>query len=303
MEKTRKLAYSKYILAILLFGSNGIVAGQIALSSYEIVLVRAMIGSLLLVAIFFASKRRRGKEAGSDASERKTKTKKDYICIAISGIAMGASWMFLYEAYNQIGVSLATLTHHCGPVLVMVLAPFVFRERFSWAKVIGVVVILVGMVLVNRNEISQGGFSWGLVCGLLAAAMYVVLVIFNKKASGLAGIENAMYQLVFAFLTVAVFVIAKQGVHIDISAQSIPPILVLGILNTGIGCYMYFSAIPQLPAQSVAICGYLEPISALLFSAAFLGERLTALQWVGTVLVLGGAAFGEMYGARKGQLE
>ena len=48
-----KKSYLKYFIALFLFGSNGIVASLIALSSYEIVLLRTMIGSALLIAIFF----------------------------------------------------------------------------------------------------------------------------------------------------------------------------------------------------------------------------------------------------------
>jgi len=44
-----KRAYSKYIAALLLFGSNGIVASHISLSSYEIVFTRTLIGSLFLI--------------------------------------------------------------------------------------------------------------------------------------------------------------------------------------------------------------------------------------------------------------
>ena len=41
--------------------------------------------------------------------------------------------------------------------------------------------------------------------------------------------------------------------------------------------------------QTVAICGYLEPLSAVLFSVAFLKEAMLPLQIVGTVLIIGGA--------------
>ena len=51
-----KTSYLKYIFALLLFGSNGIVASLIHLSSYEIVLLRTLIGSLLLIAIFFMAR-------------------------------------------------------------------------------------------------------------------------------------------------------------------------------------------------------------------------------------------------------
>ena len=104
-----------------------------------------------------------------------------------------------------------------------------------------------------------------------------------------------MWQLTLSFITVAIFTFFKQGPAISIPSQSILPIMTLGIINTGFGCYLYFSSIQMLPAQSVAIWGYLEPLSALIFSALFLAERLTFLQAVGAALILGGATFGECF--------
>ena len=53
-----KNAYLKYFAALLIFGMNGIVASKIALSSYEIVLTRTLIGSLLLLAVFALSRQK-----------------------------------------------------------------------------------------------------------------------------------------------------------------------------------------------------------------------------------------------------
>jgi hypothetical protein len=53
-----KNAYFKYVAALLLFGSNGIVASHISLSSYEIVFTRTLIGSLFLILMFVLSKQR-----------------------------------------------------------------------------------------------------------------------------------------------------------------------------------------------------------------------------------------------------
>jgi drug/metabolite transporter (DMT)-like permease len=88
---------------------------------------------------------------------------------------------------------------------------------------------------------------------------------------------------------------------VAVPSRSIFPILLLGIVNTGVGCYLYFSSIPRLPAQTVAIWGYLEPVSALAFSAVWLNERFSFLQFIGTALILGGAAFGEFYPGRRSQ--
>ena len=279
-----KASYLKYIFALLLFGSNGIIASLIYLSSYEIVLLRTLIGSLLLIAIFFI------------AREKLTfyKHKTQSIFLALSGVAMGTSWIFLYEAYDEIGVSLASLAYYCGPVIVMMLSPFLFGEKLTKIKVCSFLVVLVGIFLVNGTAFENGVSIWGLACGLLSAVCYSLMVMFNKKAKDITGLENSMLQLFVAFLTVAIFVGIKQGCRMEIDTRSIIPILVLGLLNTGIGCYFYFSSIGKLPVQTVAICGYLEPLSAVVFSVILLKESMPPIQIIGAVLIIGGAILGEI---------
>ena len=281
--------YFKYFLALILFGFNGIVASYILLNSYEIVFLRTLIGSVFLAVIFFCT---RGKR-------QRSKNKKHLICLAISGVAMGMSWMFLYEAYSEVGVSIATITYYCGPVIVMLLSPFLFRERLTIHKILGFLFVLTGMYFVKGNALRQNELSWGLLCGILSAALYAVMVISNKKALSITGLENSVLQLAFSFIVVTVFMQIKQGLIIPSLFENIIPVLILGIVNTGIGCYLYFSSIQKLPAGSVAICGYLEPLSALVFSAIFLHERLAAIQVMGAVLIICGAAFGEYSGYKS----
>ena len=275
----------KYIIALLLFGSNGIVASHITLNSYEIVFTRTLIGALFLVFIFIFSK----------PEMRFWRNNSHFLCLLISSVSMGASWMFLFEAYRQIGVSVATLAYYCGPVIVMIFSQVIFKKKNTTVKVIGFFAVLLGMFFVNQQALLQGHISWGLGFGILSAVMYSFMVIFNKKAVSIAGLENPMWQLIASFVTVAVFLVFRQGFSIHIESNNLIPILLLGIVNTGIGCYFYFSSIGDLPVQTVAILGYLEPLSALFFSAALLGESLGFLQLIGAVLILGGAAFSELF--------
>ena len=280
-----KKEYTKYLLSLLLFGSNGVVASLIHLGSREIVLARTLVGSLFLAAVFFISRQKL----------RGLHNPKHLMLVGLSGAALGASWMFLYEAYTRIGVSLATLAYYCGPVIVMAVSPVVFHQRMSGIKALGLVTVLAGMALVNGGAILREGFSFGWLCGMMAAVLYAVMVIANKKATGIAGMENALDQLVASFVTVLVFTLLGRGTPEAVPGTAWLPMLWLGVVNTGVGCYLYFSSSQRLPASTVAICGYVEPLSAILFSAAFLGERLTSVQWLGAALVPGGAAFGELY--------
>lgn len=278
-----KKYYIRYITALLLFGSNGIVASHIALNSYEIVCLRTFIGSVLLISIFLL------------AGNRFTfyKSVKSFMFLTISGIAMGLSWMFLYEAYNRMGVSVASLCYYCGPVIVMVLAPVLFKEKLTFIKISGFISVLIGICLINSQSITGEGNIFGVACGLISAVMYAFMVIFNKKADKITGMENSVIQLTVSFLTVAVFVLFKQGLIINISRESIPWILFLGIANTGIGCLLYFSSIGNLPVQTVAVTGYLEPLSAVIFSVLFLHEYMGIIQIAGAICIIGGAVWSE----------
>ncbi len=278
-----KQTYATFIFSLLLFGSNGVVATFISLSSYEIVLFRTLIGSLLLLIIFFFTRQ----------TLTFLRSKRDSLFMVGSGIAMGASWMFLYEAYAQIGVGIASLAYYCGPIIVMVLSPFLFQETLTRPKLVGFVVVLCGIFLVNGQVAFEGKSSWGLFCGGMSALMFAVMVIFNKKAKSITGLENSMLQLLISFFTVALFFLCKQGFSIQVSPSDWIPILILGLINTGIGCYLYFSSFDKLPVQTVAICGYLEPLSAVAFSVLFLHEILQPVQVLGAALILGGAIWGE----------
>ena len=282
-KKGQAKSYIKYLSALILFGLNGIVASRISNPSYEIVFMRTGIGTLLLAALFFCSGRKMTVQNNI----------KDLIYIAVSGVAMGMSWIFLYEAYTQAGVAVSSLLYYCGPVIVMILSPLLFREKLTAVKIMGFAVVLTGVVCVNGGAASGKIKLYGFICGIASAVMYSLMVIFNKKAKNTDGLENSVLQLAVSFVTSAVFMGTKNGFVIHIQSSELVWILVLGLLNTGAGCYLYFSSIGGLSVQTVAVCGYLEPLSAVVFSALLLNEKMTAVQIAGAVMIIGGAVPGE----------
>lgn len=274
----------KYVLALLLFGSNGIVASLINMSSYEIVMFRTLIGSILLIILYL----------GFNKKLTFLHHKKSFVFLACSGVAMGISWIFLYEAYQQVGVSIASLGYYCGPVIVMAISPLFFKEKFTLQKILGFIVVFIGIILVNGNALEETHTSFGIFCAIMSAVMYSVMVSFNKKAEEIVGMENATLQLTIAFISVFIFVILKQGFHFTIHSEDLLPLFFLGIVNTGLGCFLYFSSIGSIKVQTVAILGYIEPLSAVLFSYIFLKETLFPIQIVGACFIILGAIGAEV---------
>ena len=277
--------YIKFLTAVLLFGSNGIIASYIALDSYVIVLSRMVIGGLFLLLLLMW----RQKKIWTGPP------RKSWSKLILAGIALGGNWLFLYESYTQIGVSLATLACYSGPVMVLLLSVPLFHERITAIKAAGMVTVIVGMLCVNGADVQSHGLSWGLVSGILSAVCFALLVIINKKMKGIDGLEGTLCQLLIGGIMVGAVTLSIHP-HIGVlSVESILAVVVLGVINTGIGCYLYFSAMQYLPAQTVSICGYLEPFSALIFAAIFLGEVLSPQQILGAALILGGVVLAELY--------
>ena len=278
-----KRNFIKYITSLLLFGSNGIASHYIHLTSVEIVLLRTLIGGAFITSLFLFSNKK----------FTFYKYKKDFVFLFLSGVSLGLGWLFLFEAYKQIGVSLGTLIYYFGPAIVMVTSPFVFKEKLSVIKFFGFIVVLIGLYLIN-NKITNDTNIFGLICGFASAFMYMLLIYSNRFIKNIKGLENIIFQLFFAFLTIITFKIIVSGISIDIKINDLPYILYLCVINTGIGCYLYFTSISELPIQTVAVCGYIDPLSALIFSSIFLKENLSFIQIIGAICIFSGVLFTEL---------
>ncbi len=279
-----KRAYRNLFISLFLFGSNGIVANQIHTDSIEIVFFRCMLGSLLLTVIF----RTQGNRVKIDFRNKNVRL------LIFSGIAMGVSWVFLFQAYTQIGVGVSTLLYYCAPVFVIALSPLLFSEKISTVKAISFAVVLCGIILLNGHFVLAGRCWAGVFTALASAIAYAGMIILNKKAKDVSSVERAIIQLLSACSIVTVFMVARQGVYFQLSWTDVPWICILGFLNTGIGCWLFFSSIAQLSAQTISICGYMEPLSAVVFSALLLHEKLSSLQVLGAFLIISGALCSEL---------
>ena len=90
------------------------------------------------------------------------------------------------------------------------------------------------------------------------------------------------------------YVLYVEGFGIlSVSSVSIPYILILGIVHTGIAYLLYFSSLQGLKGQTIAVLSYIDPVFAIIISAIILKEQLGVLQIIGGVLILGSSFLSE----------
>ncbi len=273
-----------FVASMVIFGTNGLIVANISLGSAEIVLMRTFLGSLFLLAIVLV------KRSFSFAD-----LKADLIPATIGGAALGLNWVLLFSAYRSAGVGLSTLTYYCGPIIVLALSPVLFKEKLTWNKLLAIAAVAVGMFCITGDIEPGSDVQTGILFGGGAALLYASLIVANKRVKRLSGLNCAMYELIVAFFVVLIYLVASNvKLPVIPAAEDIVWVLVIGLVNTGLAYYLYFSSLQKLPGQTVALVCYIDPLTALLVSGAFLGEKLLGVQIAGAVLILGGACLGEL---------
>ena len=282
--------YLFVIFSMITWGSLGIFVKNIPLSSVQISLARAIVGTLFLVMVYVLQKNKMDMQ----------NVKKYLPHLIYSGFAIGFNWVLLFEAYNYVPVSIATLTYYCAPAFVIIASSVVLKEKLTNAKIIGVVTAMIGMAMVNLTSFEVGSAK-GVVFGLAAAALYASVTITNKKVKGFSGLEVTLIQLFCASLVLIPYTMLTSSVGeiFTIDMRGMIFLTILCVFHTGVCYWMYFVSLQKLPAYSVAMLSFLDPVSTLFMSALFLNENMSPIQMSGAFVIIGGAMLCEIWQHKK----
>ena len=279
------------VSSMLIFGTIGVFRRYIPMPSAFLAFSRGIIGGLCLLLLLRLKK----KSAGERIPRRAMPV------LVVSGMLIGINWMLLFEAFNHTTVAVATLCYYMQPTIVILLSPLIFRERLTGRKAACAAVAIVGMVFVSGvlDSGARGGSLRGVLLGLGAAVFYASVVILNNRITGIDACRKTTVQLLAAGLVMVPYMLLTGG----FSAGSFSPrtaalLLVVGVVHTGIAYVLYLGSMDGLRVQTVAIMSYIDPVSALLFSALLLGERLSVFGVIGAVLIIGSAVISEIPGGQ-----
>jgi len=282
----------KLLGAMGIFGTVGIFVKYIPLSSAAISLCRAVLGILFLSGTMLITRKQFNAPA----------IRKNLLLLCLSGGAMGFNWVLLFESYNYTSVATATVCYYLAPLFLLLASPLV-GERLTLKKCLCIFVALVGLVFVSG--MMEGGLPpvselLGIGLALGAALLYATVMLLNKKLSPIPAYDKTILQLGAAAVVLLPYLLFTQGFSMpEMNWVQWVLLLVVGIVHTGLAYAMYFGAMQNLAAHTIAIFSYLDPVIAVVLSATFLKEGITIWGIVGTVLILGSALFSELPSRKK----
>ncbi|NFQ66361.1 DMT family transporter [Clostridium sporogenes] len=286
-----KIARIQFLLSMLIVGSIGLFVRSIPFSSAQIALVRGILGCAFVFVFSLMS--------GQKISGKNIKANL-WILIA-SGIALSVNWILLFQAYKYTTISNATICYYFAPVLVMILSPLILKEPLSVLKVLCIVAALVGLACIAGVSQKAGANDFvGILYGLGSAVLYATVIFLNKCLKDIKGIESSIVQLGVSAISLLAYVLMSEGFKLDeMTVTPIVLLLIVGVIHTGVVYLLYFSSMRELSAQSVAALSYIDPVVAILLASIFLHEKMTIVQIIGGILILGATFFNEIYVQKK----
>ena len=290
-------AMLQMILSMVIFGTIAIFRQFIPLPSSFIAMMRGLIGAIFLL-IVMAVRRQKLDWAG---------IKKNFLKLCISGVFLGVNWILLFEAIIYAGPSVATLCYYLAPIFIIIVSPFILKEKLTAKKVVCIGVALVGMIFVSGILKGAEGVQFkGVLLGLAAAVFYASVVLTNKKIVGISANDRTVMQLSVSTIVLLPYVLlTEKGVIAEFAASDfkvIAMLVLVGIVHTGLAYALYFGSIKTIKAQTAAILSYIDPVLTLVLSALFRIDRIDAFGIIGAVLVLGAAIVSELPGRHKKEL-
>lgn len=175
---------------------------------------------------------------------------------------------------------------------LLLCSPILFHEKLNQRKILSCVVVAIGLLSISQSIVANGMHALGLLIAGMSALSYAALIVVNKNIIYTGGMQTASIELDVAAIVTCVYVFWTSSIP-SIMGNDIPYLVTIGIVNTGLAYFLYFSSLQKLSGQSVALLSYLDPVSALCFSALLLNAVMTPLQLCGAALIIGGAILGE----------
>lgn len=214
-------------------------------------------------------------------------SKKNIFQLMLAGTSLGMTSVFYYLAIKYIPVSIAIILLMQTVWMGVAFETILEKKRPSTQKIVSVLIVLIGTALATNITQEKVDFEWaGIVLGLLSAASFTgTMLTANRVATHVSPAQRSLFMLLggtviafgFAFATqTATFnmeILMKWGIVLALFGTIIPPLLFnSGFPLTGMGLGSILSAL-ELPVS-------------VLMAYFLLDEKVTAIQWLGIVLII-----------------
>ncbi|MGH8958975.1 MAG: DMT family transporter [Acidimicrobiia bacterium] len=206
----------------------------------------------------------------------------------------GLSYALGLIGLTQITASLSVVLWATEPVMILLLAAWLLRERISGTMALAIGVATIGVFLAAVETDTSGALP-GIAFTLAGVAGCAIYTVITRKWMGddstLAVLTaQQLCALIFALGVLGVFWSSGERVAISTwSGGAWVSAVVSGILYYALAFWLYLTGLRRVPAAVAGLFLNLIPIFGV-GTGYLLGERLSSLQSLGSVLIVAAVA-------------
>ena len=287
-REMKRIAFLLPLLSGVCFGSVGIFIrffSEAGFNNMAILCTRNAISAVLLFLFMFIY----------DRNLLKCRMRDLPILLGGGFIGMTLTNIFYNLAVLNLSLGFAGVLIGLSPVYVVIIATFLFGEKITRRKSMGMVLAIIGVIMVSG--VLENGVTFtlpGLAVGLLSGVFYGMTSIFTKIAIGRGynGLTITFYAVLITAVTTVPF--ANWGNVAAYTAAALGPHILLMIAHAVIGAGLPYLALnvslKYIEAGKASILTSSEPVSAMLFGAFIYAEKLSIISVVGMMIAV--TAFG-----------
>ena len=220
------------------------------------------------------------------------KNRKLIFPIAICGILFASDIAVWNISIQHSSATQATLLTNLSPIWVGVFS-FVFlnyRPRKSFW--LGTFIALMGMmVFVGIDTILELKLDTAFFLGVLSGLLYALYILVSKTVlEKVEVITFITYSMIFSTIFLFIVNLAFGEEFFGFSSQAWISLFVQGIVCQLIAWLLISYATQNMRATRVSLSLLSQAIFAALLAAVFIGEKITSVQMIGSIIILAGIA-------------
>jgi drug/metabolite transporter, DME family len=260
------------LLGVLLWSTGGLFIKLTDLDAYSVNLGRSLFAALIVAAFTF----RRG-------------LRLDAFTLFTSALYAATLSCFVIATKNTTAAN-AIFLQYTAPIYILILSPFILKERFAVRDLVTVALCVGGMSLFFVSSEGSGtapNVIFGNLIALASGAFFGLYFIFLRHARSLS--KNPALSVFYGNLLVvaAMLPIVASDPPGPVTFSDAAAILFLGVFQIGIAYILFTNGVARgVRPMDASIIGFIEPLFNPFWVFFFVGERPSAWAIAGGLVIL-----------------
>ena len=272
------------MLAAILWGSVGIFTKYLysaGFTPFQASMLRCLVATVIIVPIMIIRSRK----------QLKLRSWKDLLFFVISGtFGLALCYTAYFITIQQSTLSIAAVMLYSSPIMVTIMAAFLFKEKITVKKAVSIILAFTGCIIMS-GILGGSGVTLtavGVLIGFLSGFGYALYNIGSRMAlKYYSTYAVTTYTFIFATIGMIPFTPIKETASLmAANPTTIAVALGLGILSTLIPYTLYVLALNYVEVSKASVIAIIEPVAATIIGMFAFDEALTVNTVVAMIIIL-----------------